>query len=176
MYSADAIIRFLLECVSRDGCYAVSIPIRPDGSLEPACVKMLDEVGRWMKINGDGIYGSKAWIKFGEGKVQKDGKIRSMPTGNIGKKQAEFTFESDDFRFTQGKDGAIYAFCMTVPESGTDLKIKSLGTNAAKVKSVRILGSNKKINWKQLVDGLSITCPETSVIKTSACFKIELKK
>lgn len=176
VYSADAIIRFLLECVSRDGCYAVSIPIRPDGSLEPACVKMLEDVGKWMKINGDGIYGSKAWIKFGEGKVQKDGKIRSLPTGNIGKKQAEYIFESDDFRFTQGKDGALYAFCMTVPETGTNLEIKSLGTNAATVKSVRLLGSGKKVNWKQMEGALSITCSETSMLKTSACFKIELKK
>lgn len=36
----------------------LSIPIRPDGSLDEACVQMLGQVGDWMRINGDGIYGS----------------------------------------------------------------------------------------------------------------------
>jgi alpha-L-fucosidase len=177
VYSADAIIRFLLECVSRDGNYAVSIPITPDGSLDPACVKMLDEIGSWIKINGAGIYGSKAWARFGEGDELKDGKIRTMPTGNIGKKQADFVFEPSDFRFTQGKDGNIYAFCMTMPQKGTVLKIKSLGGRtgllSGKVKTVNLVGSNKKLTWKQKEDALYITCPETTSFKTALCFKIE---
>lgn len=176
VYSSDAIIRFLLECVSRDGNYAVSIPITPDGSLVPECLKMLSEIGKWLKINGDGIYGSKAWLKFGEGNELKNGEIRTMPTGRIGKVQAEFVFEPEDFRFTEGNGGNIYAFCMTVPKLGTELKIKSLGIKYGKVKSVELLGLNKKISWKQFENALTIICPETSSFRTALCFKIELKK
>jgi hypothetical protein len=67
VYSAPALILTCLRWSRRDGSYAVNIPIRPDGSLDPDCLKMLREVGAWMKINGEGIYGSKAWVKLGEG-------------------------------------------------------------------------------------------------------------
>jgi len=35
-----------------------------------------------MKVNGEGIYGSRGWIKLGEG---PGGKVRSTPSGAIGR-------------------------------------------------------------------------------------------
>lgn len=173
VYSSDAIIRFLLECISRDGCYAVNIPIAPDGSLVPECLIMLKELGNWMKKNGEGIYGSKAWKTLGEG---KDGIIRTLPKGNLDKRQAEFIFSPEDFRFTVGKDGKLYAFCMTIPELGTKLKIRSLGKNKNKeIKDVKLLGNKKSLKWNQETDGLEITCPDTNEFRTALCFQISLK-
>jgi alpha-L-fucosidase len=175
VYSADAVIRFLLECVSRDGCYAVSIPIRPDGSLSPECEQMLKDIGQWMKINSAGIYGSKAWKKLGEG---KDGKLRILPYGKIGKAQADFVFGPEDIRFTVGKDGALYVYCMTVPAAGTTLSVASLGTQTGlldgPVKSVELLGSKAKVQWKQETGALQITYPSGIKLKTAACFRITL--
>ena len=117
----------MLECVSRDGCFCVNIAMRPDGSLDDGSLKMLAEVGDWMKINGEAIYGSRAWIKFGESAGDR---VRQSPTGKINQRQANFKFSPQDFRFTAGKDGYVYAFCMTVPDPGTALKITSMGTAA----------------------------------------------
>lgn len=140
VYSSDAVIRYLLEIVARDGAVGVSIPLRPDGSLDEGCVKMLKEVGEWMRINGQGIYGSSAWSVLGEG---KDGKLNVLPGGFIGANQANHSFYTTDFRFTVGKDGAIYAWCMTVPKAGDKLKIVSLGSDAVtgqkQVTSVELL-------------------------------------
>jgi alpha-L-fucosidase len=173
VYSPDVVIRFLLECVSRDGCYAVNIPMMPDGSLEPECLNMLSEIGAWLQINGVGIYGSKAWIKFGEG---KDDKIRTLPGGQLGKNQAEFEFGIEDFRFTVGKDGNLYAFCMTVPVAITQVVIKSLGKKSGlfqwKIKSVELLGYKGALSWTQEDNGLRITCPADMHFKTAVCFKI----
>jgi alpha-L-fucosidase len=175
-YSSAAVIRFLLECVSRDGCYAVNIPMMPDGSLEPACVEMLQEIGDWLKMNGEGIYGSKAWVKLGEG---KDDKLRTLPTGQLGKKQADFAFSKEDFRFTVGKDGNLYAFCMTIPAPGTQLAIISLGRNNKdfnkQIASVKLLGCADSLTWSQDIDALRIICPASMSYKTSICFKINLK-
>jgi alpha-L-fucosidase len=66
VYDAGALVRHMLERVSRDGCFCVNIAMRPDGSLDDGSLKMLADVGDWMKINGEAIYGSRAWIKFGE--------------------------------------------------------------------------------------------------------------
>lgn len=145
VYSSDAMIRYLLEIVARDGAVGVSIPLRPDGSLDEGCVKMLKEVGEWMRINGQGIYGSSAWSVLGEG---KDGKLNVLPGGFIGANQANHSFYTTDFRFTVGKDGVIYAWCMTVPKAGDKLKIVSLGSHTGigkkQVTSVELLGEKNK--------------------------------
>ena len=77
-------------------------------------------MGDWMRINGDGIYGSSAWKVFGEG---ADGVMNVLPGGSIGRWQAEHPFHTTDMRFTKGKDGALYAWCMTVPAAGELLAI-----------------------------------------------------
>jgi alpha-L-fucosidase len=173
VYSSDAIIHFLIECISRDGCYAVSIPIKPDGSLEPECIQMLSEIGDWIKINGNAVYGSKAWDIPGE---SKDSILRILPGGKIGAKQADFVFESEDFRFTKGKDGSLYAFCLTIPESGEILRIKSLSGKKRTVNSVFMLGDDKETKWEQKNDGLYITCPETNKYRTALVFKISIEE
>ena len=168
-YSSKGIILYLLECVSRDGCYAVNIPMKPDGSLESACTQMLQEVGDWMNINSAGIYGSKAWVKLGEGS-------RSLPAGHIGSSQENFVFYPEDFRFTVGKDGYLYAYCMTVPTEGTQLAITSLGTSdgllAEPITSVTLLGHTGSLTWTQDADALRITCPSPLNLQTALCFKI----
>lgn len=173
VYSSDAVIRYLLEIVARDGAVGVSIPLRPDGSLDEGCVKMLKEVGEWMRINGQGIYGSSAWSVLGEG---KDGKLNVLPGGFIGANQANHSFYATDFRFTVGKDGAIYAWCMTVPKAGDKLKIVSLGSDAGigqkQVTSVELLGEKNKIEWKQEADGLNIVYPDSAHLKTAVGFRI----
>lgn len=176
VYSSDAVIRYLLEIVARDGAVGVSIPLRPDGSLDEGCVKMLKEVGEWMRINGQGIYGSSAWSVLGEG---KDGKLNVLPGGFIGANQANHSFYTTDFRFTVGKDGAIYAWCMTVPKAGDKLKIVSLGSDAGigkkHVTSVELLGEKNKIEWKQEADGLNIVYPDSAHLKTAVGFRIVCK-
>lgn len=176
VYSSDAVIRYLLEIVARDGAVGVSIPLRPDGSLDEGCVKMLKEVGEWMRINGQGIYGSSAWSVLGEG---KDGKLNVLPGGFIGANQANHSFYTTDFRFTVGKDGVIYAWCMTVPKAGDKLKIVSLGSDAGtgqkQVTSVELLGEKNKIEWKQEADGLNIVYPDSAHLKTAVGFRIVCK-
>lgn len=176
VYSSDAVIRYLLEIVARDGAVGVSIPLRPDGSLDEGCVKMLKEVGEWMRINGQGIYGSSAWSVLGEG---KDGKLNVLPGGFIGANQANHSFYTTDFRFTVGKDGVIYAWCMTVPKAGDKLKIISLGSDAGigqkQVTSVELLGEKNKIEWKQEADELHIVYPDSAHLKTAVGFRIVCK-
>ena len=163
-YDAGAVIRCLLEYVSRDGNYAVCVSLQPDGSLDAGSKKMLQEIGDWLRVNGEGIYGSKGWVKFGEGD-DVSGKIKILPAGQLGRKQAEFKFRADDFRFTVGKDGSLYAWCLTMPESGTTLRIKSLGTEAKlfapPIKTVALLGGTEKLTWRQTPEALEVDLPET---------------
>lgn len=173
VYSSDAVIRYLLEIVVRDGSFGLSIPLHPDGSMDVACHEMLHEVGEWMRVNGDGIYGSSAWKVLGEG---KDGKLNTLPGGRIGQWQADHVFYNTDFRFTVGKDGMLYVWCMTVPKAGDKLTIVSLGTNKGlfdkKIRSVELMGTEQSVDWKQNADGLEIVYPDSVYLKTAVGFRI----
>mgnify|MGYP002436940636 FL=1 len=173
VYSSDAVIRYLLEIVARNGSFGLSIPLRSDGSMDEACHEMLHEVGEWMRVNGDGIYGSSAWKVLGEG---KDGKLNTLPGGRIGQWQADHVFYNTDFRFTVGKDGMLYVWCMTVPKAGDKLTIVSLGTNKGlfdkKIRSVELMGTEQSVDWKQNADGLEIVYPDSVDLKTAVGFRI----
>lgn len=174
-YDSGAVIHYLLEQVARDGNAAICISPLPDGSLDDGSIRMLKEIGAWMRINGQGIYGSKAWRVLGEG---ENGKLRTLPGGSIGKRQAEFRFGPADFRFTVGKDGALYAFSMAVPEPGSEIRIASLGAAAnllgKPVGAVSLLGhQGAPLRWKQEADALVISAPASMPFATAVAFRIE---
>lgn len=175
-YDSGMMIRYVIEAIARDGNAAINIAILPDGSLDEGSIKMLKEVGIWMRRNGEAVYGSHAWKIPGEGEFI-NGKLKQLPGGALTRKQAEFKFDAQDIRFTVGKNGSLYAFCMNVPSPGTTVKIKSLGTNAKymdkAIKSVKLLGYNGKLKWKLEANGLTIICPTGMPFKTSIVFKIE---
>jgi alpha-L-fucosidase len=173
-YDSGAVIRYLLEQVARDGNVAICVSPLPDGSLDEGSTRMLKEVGAWMRVNGQGIYGSKAWVRLGEG---EHGKLRTLPDGKLGKAQADFKFGPDDFRFTVGRDGSLYAFTMMVPQPGTTLKIHSLGSDAnllgKPVTSVSLVGyEGHALTWHQEADGLVIVCPPEMPFATAVAFNI----
>ena len=106
-----------------------------------------------------------------------NGKLKCLPGGGLGKKHAEFEFDSQDIRFTVGKSGALYAFTMNVPEEGQTITIHSMAKGSKylggkKIRSVSLLGYNGKLRWKQTTDGLVIIYPKGVNLKTSAVLKI----
>jgi alpha-L-fucosidase len=172
VYSARALELYLLEEVSRDGAYAVNIPISPEGAIDPGAATMLREMGVWMRINGEAIYGSHAWIKFGEGPLDADGKQRLLPMGALNKPQAEYRFTTADFRFTVGEDGALYAFVLEKPKPGEHLKIASLANPAKPITTISLLGSPDKVAFRLAADGLEITTPQHLPEQEVLAFKI----
>lgn len=174
-YDSGMMIRYIIEAIARDGNAVLCISMLPDGSLDDGSRKMLKEVGEWMRQNGEAVYGSRAWRISGEGELI-EGELKMLPGGKLGRKHADFKFDVNDFRFTVGKNGSLYAFCMVVPEVGTKLKIKSLGKDAKnldkQVKSVKLVGYNGKLKWKQEADGIVITYPKDMPFATAVVFKI----
>jgi alpha-L-fucosidase len=175
-YNSGMMIRYIIEAIARDGNAALCISILPDGSLDEGSLKMLKEVGAWMRMNGEAVYGSRAWLIPGEGEMV-NGKLKKLPGGKLESRQAEFKFGTQDFRFTVGKNGALYSFCMVVPAPGTVLTIKALGSDSKyikkPIKDVKLLGYEGKLQWKQNADGLIITCPSKMPFESSVVFKIE---
>jgi alpha-L-fucosidase len=149
-YDSGMVIHQMLEAVSRDGNYAINIPLTPAGELDPGGLQTLEDMGDWMDINSAGIHDSSAWDVWGEGSV-------IMKRGNLGPEHAKTPYTGKDIRFTT-KDGAVYAWLMAWPEDGK-ATIRSLTTAAGKVTAVTLLGCKEKLNWQQTDEGLTVHLP-----------------
>lgn len=173
-YDAPSVIRFIIEAICRDGNVALNIPMRPDGSLEDECAAMLEQLGDWIEVNGEGIYGSRAWTTPGEGEII-GGKLKKLPGGGLGKDHAEFEFTQADIRFTVGRNGSLYAFCMNVPEKGSVVRITSMGSDKLHrtIGSVTLLGHEGKLSWRHTPEALEIRYPQEVSLQTSAVFRID---
>jgi alpha-L-fucosidase len=100
-------------------------------------------IGQWLEINGDAIYGTRAWTKARDG----------------------------DYRFTT-KGKTIYAIAVKWPE-GEQGNIPSLGTAIGKVKKVSMLGHQGNLVFSQDADGLKVVFPAEKPCDIAWSLKIE---
>jgi alpha-L-fucosidase len=148
----------LVDVVAKNGTMLLNVGPKADGTISEEDTRVLKEIGAWMKMNGEAIYGSRPWRYAQEGPTRQE--------------KGQFTdgkdkiYISEDFRFTE-KDGKIYAACMRYPEDGKIL-IRSLGRKEHTADSpfygiiddVDVLGFGEKPVWKQTGEGLEIQTRE----------------
>ena len=141
--TATEVVRMLVDIVSKNGNLLINIVQTPEGDLEPDVMKIVEEIGMWTSINGEGIYGSRPWKVYGE----KPATESAVKSGDFN--EGELKYSAQDIRFTANGD-TLYAFCLGEPAG--DIRIKSLGKNSKlsskKIASVALLGSNVKLEWK----------------------------
>ena len=155
------IVDELADIVSKNGTMLLNIGPKADGTIPGHEQQMLREIGAWLRINGEAIYGTRLWKKSGEGPTQ-------IAAGSFSDgKKPEFT--SEDFRFTT-KGRALYAIALAWPDNRR-LVIKSLA--GSDIKRVRLLGSSSRLDWKQTADGLMVNLPESDPSNYAVTLKIE---
>ncbi len=170
--TATEVIQMLVDIVSKNGNLLINIVQTPEGDLEPDVLEIVNEIGMWTSINGEGIYGTRPWKVYGEKPVS----ATIVKSGDFN--EDELKYSAQDIRFTT-KGNDLYAFCLGQPTS--DIKINSLGRNSKfsekRIASVTMLGSNLKIHWKQYGSDLIIRKPVELPVKQVPviCFRIEFK-
>lgn len=167
------VIQMLIDIVSKNGNLLLNVVQTPEGDLEQDVLNILDEIAAWISGNGEGIYGTRPWKVYGEGPSTS----KNQAKGQFGGVKDVRPYESDDIRFTT-KGETLYAFCMS--KSTDNIKIGSLGSNSKlcdqSVASVKMLGSNEKLSWKQDGDALVINRPSKMPEWQVVTFKVEFKK
>jgi alpha-L-fucosidase len=182
-YTSRGMIFQMIEAICRDGNFQINVSLTPDGVLEPGGEKMWRDFGAFLKTNGEAVYGSRGWKVLGEGRKKADPRRPKDPPSLIlfprisgPEVQDSFEMTSEDIRFTEGKDGSVYAFVLNVPKPGETITVKSFGTDAKlldkPITSVSLLGSDAKLEWKQQPEGLVIRCPDQIPVQYAAVFKV----
>ena len=151
---AEDIICDLVDIVSKNGCLLLNVGPKPDGTITQEDKAVLLKIGAWLKTNGEAIYGSRVWRRYGEGPTQV---VDCQFADSIKK-----NFTSRDFRFTTA-DGYLYAIAMKCSGDG-EYCIRSLGEQDASkqanfhgiIRDVEVLGCGEKPQWSRDQEGLHI--------------------
>jgi alpha-L-fucosidase len=148
-----SLIHDLIDIVSKNGALLLNIGPRPDGTIPEPEEEMLLEIGRWLAVNGEAIYGTRPWQVFGEGPTEVfEGAFQDT-------KREGFT--AQDIRFTTQGD-ILYAIVLGWPENGR-VVINSLGTNSDlldyEIAKVELVGGGQ-LTWERNADALTIDLPD----------------
>ena len=147
--TAPKLVNYLITIVSKNGQLLLDIPPKPDGTIPDEVKSILLEMGSWLTVNGEAIYGTRPWVRFGEGPTQ-DGK------GDFNDKIPDYT--SDDIRFTT-KGDTLYALVMSIPANGKTL-ITSLPEGKYAMNTIELVGTNKRLKFSQNSNGTLVILPK----------------
>ncbi len=163
--NAAQIVDNMIDIVSKNGNLLLNIGQRADGSIPQIYRDELEKVGHWLKLNGDAIYGTRPWVRYGEGPTQIKTGYDTEPLS---------PWKAEDIRFTT-KGDTLYVIPLAWPDSGV-LKVTSLDKTAKEVgqiKSVRLLGYDGRIQWTRDASGLTIKFPDEKPCEFAYVFELK---
>ena len=152
--SGPDLIRLLIQTRARGGNLLLNIGPKPDGTLPIEQEERLREIGLWMFVNSEAIYGVRPWNITNE----------------------------NDIWFTRGRDqNALYAIVDRPWKRGTYIDVVLKSVRATPQTAISVLGQNSKIyeyqpatdptpSFSQQTDGLHIHVMRTQRLQDNSAW------
>ncbi len=144
--STETLIRNLVDIASKGGNYLLNVGPKPDGTFPDESIERLKEIGDWMDVNSEAIYGTTAST------------FQNLEWGRCTQK-------------VENENTILYLSVFDWPENGKLVlpEVKN------QVVSANLLGKKKKLKTKTDDNGLVILVPDEAPDKIASVIKLELK-
>ncbi len=157
--STQQLIYMLIDIVSRGGNFLLDIGPTADGRIPVIMQERLAQIGDWMEVNGEAIYGTtchSSSCQWSKGKVEDATrgqyqakydvmKLLANPDEGMARKEIIFTKKGD----------TLYSICPIYPKGELIVKDVTLGAGA----QVTLLGYDKKLKWRNKGGNVVIEVP-----------------
>jgi alpha-L-fucosidase len=176
--STQSLVYHLVDKVSRGGNFLLDIGPDEHGKIPPIMQERLLQIGDWLKINGEAIYGSGRWKKVSQWSTgrkdytAKKGedimmKLTVDPSPGYATKEVFYTYNE--------KSNSLYAIFPKYP-SDKKLVLKDL-PGAADFKDVTFLSTNEKLNAVKEGRNVIVSLPEydPNRIKAPYAYVVRIK-
>ncbi len=172
--TADLVVRNMIDIWSKNGVVLLNVSPRADGVINQEQREVLKEIGEWMKVHADAVYGTRPHNIFGYGNA-------NTGKGHNAGQSSSVQYTEDDIRFTVSKDKkAMFIFFLGVPEVGKRIPFRSIGgyhrnIPPGKIKKTTHLGSGVETEFEVTSDNFYLTIPNAKMNPIANVFKMELE-
>ncbi len=176
--SSQSLVYHLLDKVSRGGNFLLDIGPDEHGKIPPIMQERLLQIGEWLKINGEAIYGSSRWKKvsqWSEGKKDykaKKGedimmKLTVDPEPGYAVKEVLYTYNA--------ATNSLYAIFPKYP-SNRKLVLKNMGATTA-FSDVTLLSTKQKVVCSKEGENIIVSLPEydPNKMKSPYAYVVKIK-
>ncbi len=146
--SGRELVHMLVDIVAKGGNLLLNIAPSPKGTWDEAAYDRLADMGRWMAVNGEAIYGTRKLAPYNEGPVY----------------------------YTRKKDGksTYIIYCLKDGEKiPTEIMIS--GITGDKKPVIDVLGYKGKVSWKASGSGIIIKTPAALAKETKLPYAVTFR-
>lgn len=155
--SARSLILELVDIVSRGGNFLLDIGPTAEGTIPPIMQERLLQIGKWLKVNGDAIYGTRPWkvnCQWSQGKHLEEAKGKDSlllkqtlyPDPDYAVKQMFFTH----------KNNTLFCIMPKYPDNG---KVNINQITLKKGSTITLLCTGQKLSWKNKDGDVEVMMP-----------------
>lgn len=139
--SAFQLIHLLVNIVGKGGNFLLNVGPRPDGQLPAGALERMREIGEWMKVNGEAIYGTRPITPY----------------------------KDDQVVYTQ-KGKTVYAIYLPEKEGdGLPDRVFFAGLKPQPGSKIYLLGVKSALNWKIMANGTTAIDISDAVRQSPPC-------